>query len=90
MIVVRIKELRLKKGLTLEQLAQKASISKTYLSALETQKECDPPISVINKLAQALDIKMEELLEESKQPGMGAEEFLRIRQLLQQRKGERL
>ncbi|WNS81227.1 helix-turn-helix transcriptional regulator [Domibacillus sp. DTU_2020_1001157_1_SI_ALB_TIR_016] len=90
MIGVRIKELRLRKKLTLDELAQKAFVSKAYLSVLETQKESDPPISVINKLAQALDIKMEELLEESKQPEMGAEEFLRIRRLLQQRKGGRL
>jgi XRE family transcriptional regulator, master regulator for biofilm formation len=90
MIGVRIRELRIKKELTLDQPAQKAAISKTYLSALKTQKESDPPISIVNKLAQALGIKTEELLEESKQPEMGAEEFLRARRLLQHRKGGHL
>lgn len=52
-IAKRIKELRLKKGLTLQELAEKTGFAKSYLSQIENLKR-EPPISTLTKIAYAL------------------------------------
>lgn len=60
-MAVRIKALRERRGLTQEQLAEKAEISRTYLARLETGRH-DPTLSMLEKLAKALKVDVAKLL----------------------------
>lgn len=50
-----LKQVRTKKGLSMNQLAQRAEISAMYISELESGKRKNPSINVLRKLAKALD-----------------------------------
>ncbi|MCP3761314.1 helix-turn-helix domain-containing protein [Domibacillus sp. A3M-37] len=90
MIGVRIKERRVKQGLSLSQLAKKATISKSYLFTIETKPEVNPSLSILHRLAYALDMKTDDLIKEDEEnSGMSANEFLHFRHYLQQRKAGR-
>jgi len=56
-----LRELRLEKGLSQEQLAEKAGLSMRMISLLECEKQ-QPTISTIEALSGALDLKMSELM----------------------------
>ena len=62
----KIRELRKNKKYTLEQLAQKAGCSKSYISQLEKGKNV-PSVSMLGRLASALDSQVSELLSENNQ-----------------------
>ncbi|MEY2192756.1 helix-turn-helix domain-containing protein [Neobacillus sp. BF23-41] len=62
MIGRNIYEIRMKKGLTLSELAERASISKSYLSNIERNLNQNPSIQVINKIAHVLNIDLKVLL----------------------------
>ncbi len=57
----KIKTYRKKHGMTLKVLAQKVGCTDAYISQIETGKAV-PSISVLKKLADALDIQVKELL----------------------------
>lgn len=57
----KIRNFRLKRGLTQEQLAEKAGNNNKYLSRIECGY-CKPRVTIIEKLFNALEIKI--LLEE--------------------------
>jgi XRE family transcriptional regulator, regulator of sulfur utilization len=59
---VRLKELRESRGMTQEQLAKKAGVSRAYLSRLEMGRH-DPPLSRLRKLAKALRVSVADLVE---------------------------
>ena len=59
---MRLKKLREARGLTQEQLAEKAGVSRAYLARLEIGRH-DPPLSTLEKLAKALKVKVGKLLE---------------------------
>lgn len=61
-----IKKFREKAGLTQEALARKADISYNTLIKLETRGIKDPRISTLSKLAKALNIKIDDLLNEDR------------------------
>ena len=56
----RIKELRLAKGLSQEELAFRAGIHRTYLGGIE-RGERNPSLKNIVVIAQALDVDLSEL-----------------------------
>ena len=58
---VRLRKLREARGMTQEALAKKAGVSRAYLSRLEMGLH-DPPLSRLRKLANALKVRVEELL----------------------------
>ena len=58
----RLKAARIEDGLTQQQLAERAGISSGYYARLE-RGEQDPPLTVIEKLAKALGVKVRSLLE---------------------------
>ena len=58
----RIQELRGRRGLTQEQLAAKAGLSRGYLARLETMRHV-PTLLTLEKLAKALGVKVARLLE---------------------------
>jgi transcriptional regulator with XRE-family HTH domain len=58
----RIRELRRKKGLTLEKLAYENDISKGNLSDIENEKR-SPSFYTLVKLANGLECRVKELLD---------------------------
>jgi transcriptional regulator with XRE-family HTH domain len=61
-VATRIKTLREHRGMTQEELAEKAGVSRTYLARLETARQ-DPTLSTLEKLAKALRVKVAKLIE---------------------------
>lgn len=60
---IRLKLLRKKLGVTLESLAEKSGMTKSYLSKVERGLNT-PSIAAALKLAKALNVKVEELFSE--------------------------
>lgn len=58
----RIHELRVEKGLSLSELADKADVAKSYLSNVERNIQSNPSIQFIEKIADALQVSIHELL----------------------------
>jgi len=58
----RLKELRLKKGMTQEKLAETADISYKNIQYLESKNPTCPSLITLNKLAKAFSITISKLL----------------------------
>ncbi|WP_017727770.1 helix-turn-helix domain-containing protein [Halalkalibacterium ligniniphilum] len=65
MIGEQVKKLRLEKGLSLSELAEKAGVAKSYLSSIERNIQSNPSIQFLEKIAAVLDVSVEALLNES-------------------------
>ncbi|MEH7487091.1 helix-turn-helix domain-containing protein [Priestia megaterium] len=63
MIGKKIKTLRLKKGYSITRLAEKAHISKSYLSHLEKGLNNNPSLQMLEKIAVSLNTTIDELIE---------------------------
>ena len=61
LIGARIRELRLAKGLSQEQLTALAGCDRTYVGMLE-RRQGNPSLSVLAGIAEALDISLVDLL----------------------------
>lgn len=61
-IGLRIRELRLERGMTLDQLSRSAGISASHLSRLE-RGQAEPSFTVAAGLASQLGVSLTELLE---------------------------
>jgi transcriptional regulator with XRE-family HTH domain len=59
-----LKVLREEKGLTQDELAKKARLTKPYISQLETGVRHTPSLEVLQRLAKALDIPVARLVQE--------------------------
>lgn len=59
---IRIKELRMSKKMSQDQLAEKAGISSKYLSRIEMGQHF-PSIGIITKLANALNVELRDFFE---------------------------
>jgi DNA-binding XRE family transcriptional regulator len=59
----RIKEFRMKRGLTLQKLEEKTGFTKGYLSKVENTKKA-PPVSTLIVLAKALEVSLSEIFGE--------------------------
>jgi transcriptional regulator with XRE-family HTH domain len=60
MIGARIKEIRVKRKLTQEQLAEKIEINPKYLSSIERGLE-NPTLNTFQKLSESLDVNLENI-----------------------------
>ena len=60
MIELLIKEIRLKKNMTQEELSQRSGISESYISELENNLKM-PTILTLCKLAEALEVEITKL-----------------------------
>jgi transcriptional regulator with XRE-family HTH domain len=56
----RIQQLRIKRGMTQERLAEAAKVSMTFLSVIENGKDA-PSLKLLYRIAQALDVKVADL-----------------------------
>jgi XRE family transcriptional regulator, master regulator for biofilm formation len=63
MIGTKIFEIRKKRGLSLTELAERAKISKSYLSNIERNLNKNPSIQVLSKIANVLEVDLKRLLE---------------------------
>lgn len=59
----RIKEIREQKHISIYELASKSGLSDSYLGRLESGQRKDPSISTVIKIADALNISIEEIIE---------------------------
>lgn len=66
MIGKKIFEIRLKKGMTLSELAERAKVSKSYLSNIERNLNQNPSIQVTRKIAKVLDVDLKVLINTEK------------------------
>ncbi|PWW25533.1 XRE family transcriptional regulator of biofilm formation [Cytobacillus oceanisediminis] len=66
MIGRRIKSLRIKRGFSINELSDKAEVSKSYLSYIERGIQKNPSVQVLSRIAKTLDANLEDLLEENK------------------------
>ena len=58
----RIKKLRAAKGMSQEALVQRAKITREYVNRLEAG-QYDPTVGVVQRLANALDVTVTDLVE---------------------------
>ncbi|HEX3016395.1 MAG TPA: helix-turn-helix transcriptional regulator [Caproicibacter sp.] len=59
-IIVRTREIRLNKGLTCQQVADRCGISKAAVNRIENGTR-DPGINTLFAISQALDVEFEEV-----------------------------
>jgi XRE family transcriptional regulator, master regulator for biofilm formation len=76
MIGKRIHKARLEKELSLSELADRAGVSKSYLSYIERDLQNNPSIQVLSRIASVLGLDVESLLHEesSKELNKGLEQ----------------
>jgi len=58
-----VRRIRRAKEMSQEELAHRANIHRTYLSALERSGGRNPTIRVVERIAKALDVTLGELLD---------------------------
>lgn len=58
-----IRELRERRGLSYEQLAEKSGVARSYIQRIESNDDVNPSARVLCKLAKALDVTVEMLFE---------------------------
>ncbi|MGM0843540.1 MAG: helix-turn-helix domain-containing protein [Bacillota bacterium] len=63
MVGERIKSIRESKGITINELAHNAEISKSYISSIERGLQKNPSINVLDKIAAALGVSLDLLLD---------------------------
>ena len=63
MIGSNISTIRKRRGLTLSELADRANVSKSYLSNLERNLNKNPSIQVIEKISTVLDVELMTILQ---------------------------
>ncbi|WP_054637251.1 helix-turn-helix domain-containing protein [Thalassobacillus sp. C254] len=64
MIGDRVKKYRLERNLSLTELAEKAGVAKSYLSAIERNIQTNPSIQFLDKISKQLNIPIDFLLKE--------------------------
>ncbi len=57
-----LRRLREKKGLTMQQLADRAGVTDAYIAMLETGKRKNPSLATLRRIAKALKVKVGDLL----------------------------
>ncbi len=61
----RLRQLRLSKGMTVVRLGEATGLSQAYISSLENGSRQSPTLKTIRRLAEALSVPVEELLEDA-------------------------
>lgn len=64
MIGDRIRQFRIQKNLSLSELAERAGVAKSYLSAIERYIQVNPSIQVLERLAGVLSVPVHVLIED--------------------------
>jgi len=65
----RIKKLRMDKGLSLSELAERADVAKSYISSIERNLQSNPSLQFLEKISSVLGVTVDSLiLEEELDP----------------------
>jgi XRE family transcriptional regulator, master regulator for biofilm formation len=64
MIGKKIHQLRQEKGLSLSELADRAGVAKSYLSAIERDIQGNPSIQVLEKICAVLEVSVPSILDD--------------------------
>ena len=62
MLGERIKTIRKDQKMSITELAEKAGVAKSYLSSIERNKQTNPSIQFIEKVSEALEVSVNDLL----------------------------
>lgn len=65
MIGERVKKYRKEAGMTLTELAERAGVAKSYLSALERNIQKNPSVQFLEKIAAVLGISIDHLIKDN-------------------------
>ncbi|GAE91916.1 regulator [Gracilibacillus boraciitolerans JCM 21714] len=76
MIGTNINRIRKRKNLTLSELAERADVSKSYLSNIERNLNDNPSIQIIEKLAEVLGVEVVTLLSDENDPFVTNNEWM--------------
>ncbi|WP_203363349.1 helix-turn-helix domain-containing protein [Bacillus sp. REN10] len=60
----RIRELRMERGLSLTELANRAGVAKSYISSVEREIQLNPSIQFLSKISSVLGVSVEKLINE--------------------------
>ncbi|KGX93355.1 transcriptional regulator [Pontibacillus halophilus JSM 076056 = DSM 19796] len=63
----RIREIRHRKRMSLSELAALSGISKSYLSQIEREKQQNPSIQLLSKIAKALNVSIHDIIQLEKE-----------------------
>ena len=77
----KLKELRVKNGKSLQDLADEVGASKAHIWDLETGRAKNPTIELLSKLASALGTSISDLIGENPQEGEAPEVLAMYREL---------
>ncbi|WP_421382029.1 helix-turn-helix domain-containing protein [Bacillus salacetis] len=80
MVGERIRSIRENKGLTINELAAKADISKSYISSIERDIQKNPSLKVLDKIAAALEVPLDLLLDSNNADANLEEEWIDLLQ----------
>lgn len=58
----RIRTLRMERGLSLTELANRAGVAKSYISSVEREIQLNPSIQFLSKISTVLDVSVEKLI----------------------------
>lgn len=61
MFIFKIKEIRTCKNMTISELSKVTGICQPYLTQLENNKKYNPSLEIMNKIAYALNVKIDDL-----------------------------
>ncbi|SEM94360.1 DNA-binding transcriptional regulator, XRE-family HTH domain [Mesobacillus persicus] len=64
-----LKELRRRKGFTLDTLSERTGISKSYLSLIERDIQTNPSLDILHRLAKTFEVDVEDLVRFDKDEG---------------------
>jgi XRE family transcriptional regulator of biofilm formation len=80
----RVKQLRFEKGLSLNGLAERAGVAKSYLSKIERDIQSNPSIHFLEKISSVLNVPIELLLnvEQKQEPELDAEWHQLVREAM--------
>ena len=59
----KLKNIRQEKGMTLDELSAKSGVSSGYLCHLERGSRTHPSVEIMEKIAKALNMSVEDLIE---------------------------
>lgn len=62
-MLVNLRKIRISKNMTQKQLSKKSNVSISYISDLELGNRKNPSYKMLNRLARALEVEIEDLEE---------------------------
>jgi transcriptional regulator with XRE-family HTH domain len=57
----KLRDLRIEKGYTSEDLSKIAKVSKSYIEELERQSKINPSFAIVERIANGLSVKIDDI-----------------------------